>query len=235
MHVDGPLAPPWACGREPDSAEWLGQLRARGTVRDRAIRRLHELLLRMAYACLRAWRGTEASMVDELALEAADTALVAVLRHLDDFRGQSRFTTWVCRFALTEVSAAMRRRRRHRRELPVEPQTIVRLTGSSAGADRDLEQRELVRWVCTTINEALSEHQRTVLVALAVDGGSPAALAAALGTSEGAVYKSLHDARLKLRRRLAARDLPGGEEGRADAGVAGGKNSGREASNGLRR
>jgi RNA polymerase sigma-70 factor (ECF subfamily) len=179
----------------------------------------------MAYARLRAWRGTEAGLVDELALEAADTALVAVLGHLDDFRGESRFTTWACRFAVTEVSAAMRRRWRHRRELPVEPQTIVRLTGSSAGADRDLEQRELVRWACATINEALSEHQRTVPVALAVDGGSPAALAAALGTSEGAVYKSLHDARLRLRRRFAARDLPGADGGSAAGSAAGGKNT----------
>jgi RNA polymerase sigma-70 factor (ECF subfamily) len=190
------------------SRKWLMELRGRGVVRDDAVRRLHELLLRMAYARLLPLRGhVDAAGLDELALDVAGDSLVAVLAHLDDFRGRSRFTTWACQFAVTEVSVALRRHRRRRREFPVEPQVIVQLSGSTTGVERELEQMELLRLVCEAVAEVLSERQRRVLLALAVDGDSPSALASELGTNAGALYKTLHDARQKLRVRLVSRGI----------------------------
>ncbi|MGH3002565.1 MAG: RNA polymerase sigma factor [Gaiellaceae bacterium] len=213
---------------DPDSRRWLVQLRSDGAIRDRAQRRLHELLLRIAYTRLLPRRDQlRSDVVDELALDAADHALVLVLGHLDDFRGASRFTTWACQFAVTEVSVVLRRHRRQRRELPVEPETLVLLAGTRSGPERELEQEDLLRRVCTGVNGALTVRQRQVLLALAVDGTSSQVLAASLGTNTGALYKTLHDARCKLRACLAAQGLTPLDEATPGSAPSRGKNSSR--------
>lgn len=189
-----------------DSGRYVARLRAGGDSERRAVRELHTLLVRMAYASLR-WRHPElrGAELQEVALEAADDAVVRVLAHLEEFRGASRFTTWACRFAVTEASVAARRHRRHLREVPVEPDAIVELVGSGTSVEH--EQAELLRLVCEGVSAALTARQRDVLVALAVDGDSPDELAAALGTTPGALYKCLYDARRKLRVHLAQNGL----------------------------
>ena len=101
-------------GAEPDSRVWLSALRSPGAERDEAVARLHELLVRAARfevsrrrAALSYVRGEE---LEDLALQAADDALVAVLAKLDDYRGASRFTTWAYKFALLEAGVRLRRR-----------------------------------------------------------------------------------------------------------------------------
>ena len=91
-----------------ESRTWLAELRAVGEAHDTAVARLHALLLSAARfevarrrPALPHLRGNE---LDEIALEAADDALVSVLRRLDDFRGASRFTTWAYKFALLEAA-----------------------------------------------------------------------------------------------------------------------------------
>src|SRR5947199_152979 len=61
--------------------------------------------------------------LDDIATQAADDALVSVLRRLPDFRGASRFTTWAYKFALLETSVALRKRAWQGRELPLEPES----------------------------------------------------------------------------------------------------------------
>jgi RNA polymerase sigma-70 factor (ECF subfamily) len=188
-----------------DSYRWLMDLRARGRVGDGAVERLHGQLLRMAYARLWSWHPPPARAdLDEIALEAADDAVVAVLAHLDDFRGVSRFTTWACQFVLREVSGAMRTRRRHLREVPTEPDVIVVLAGTCASVECELEHAELLRGLVAAVNNLLSARQRELLLALAIDGDSPEQLASDRGATVGALYKSLHDARQKLRAHVHA-------------------------------
>jgi RNA polymerase sigma-70 factor (ECF subfamily) len=143
--------------------------------------------------------------VDEIALEAADEALVAVLMDLDRFRGESLFTTWACRLAVNHVMAALRTRHRWRSELPLESEVITRVAATGDSVERHEEVLELLEVVCRAVNGALSARQREALLVLAIDGGSPDALAKRLGTSVGALYKSLHDARRRLRTQIAAR------------------------------
>src|SRR5690242_9729288 len=92
---------------DDDSREWLRSLRASGAVHDEAVARLHALLLRGARFEVARRRPTlphlRGNELDEIALEAADDALMSVLARLDDFRGESRFTTWVYKFALLEA------------------------------------------------------------------------------------------------------------------------------------
>jgi len=197
---------PSGAGLDPDSREWLRALRADGAERDEAIARLHGLLLRGARfevarrkPTLPHLRGNE---LDDIALEAADDALVSVLARLDDFRGLSRFTTWAYKFALFEAAVKLRRRAWQGREIPLEPETWTVLAGTELEPDAQAEQSELLAAVQRLIQEALTPHQRRVLTALALNGVPIDVLADRLSTTRGALYKTLHDARRKLRRHL---------------------------------
>jgi RNA polymerase sigma-70 factor (ECF subfamily) len=192
--------------RGADCRLWLSQLRDEGRVGEEATRHLHRLLLRMSYSRLRLYIGSSfPEDEDEIALEAADEAVVGVLAHLDAFRGECLFTTWACEFAVNALIAALHRRRHWRSELPVEADMIVRLAGAGESLERHEEHLELLEAIGQAVNGALSARQREVLLVLAIDGGSPQALAGRLNTSVGALYKSLHDARARLRVQLAAR------------------------------
>jgi RNA polymerase sigma-70 factor, ECF subfamily len=198
------LAPP---ALDADSREWLRCLRAEGATRDDAIARLHSLLLRAARfevarrrPALPHLRGDE---LDDIANEAADDALMSVLRRLDDFRGASRFTTWVYKFALLEAAVKLRKRSWQGREVPLEPEGWGLFSSSDLEPDAEVEQSELVTTLQSAIAEVLTPHQRRVLVALALNGVPIDVLAERLNTNRGALYKTLHDARRKLRKHLA--------------------------------
>jgi RNA polymerase sigma-70 factor (ECF subfamily) len=169
------------------SREWLLALRAEGATRDEAVARLHALLLRAARFEAARRRGRQA--------------------HLDDFRGESRFTTWVYKFALLETAVKLRKRAWQGREVPLEPDTWSLLASVGLAPDEQAEQSELLSTVQTAICEVLTPHQRRVLVALTLNGVPIDVLADRLDTTRGALYKTLHDARCKLRAHLAERDL----------------------------
>ena len=140
-------------------------------------------------------------------MEAADDALMAVLRRLDDFRGASRFTTWVYKFALLEAAVKLRKRAWQGREVPLEPETWNVFSSAGLAPEDEVERSELLSALQTAIAEALTPHQRRVLVALALNGVPIDVLAERLTTTRGALYKTLHDARHKLRAELEERGL----------------------------
>src|SRR5262245_15222168 len=194
---------------DAESREWLRGLRAGGATRDEAIARLHLLLLRRAPSQgarrRQALPHLRAADLDDIAEQAAGDALVPVLRRLHDFRGASRFTTWAYKFALYEAAVKLRKRAWQGREVPLEPESWSLLSSASLEPGVEAEQRELVEAVQTAIGEALTQHQRRVLVALAVNGVPIDVVAERLGTTRGALYKTLHDARRKLRDHLDGR------------------------------
>ncbi len=196
---------------DAESRAWLSRLRGSGAERDPALAELHELLLgaaRFALSQRAAQVGREG--FDDLATQAADDALLAVLERLDDYRGDSRFTTWAWKFAFYEACAAVRKRRWLGREVPVEDDGWEAL-GRDVGPDVSVEQTELLAALKRAVDDALTPHQRSVFVALALNEVPVDVLADRLGTSRGALYKTLHEARARLRRALAAAGLgPGG-------------------------
>jgi RNA polymerase sigma-70 factor (ECF subfamily) len=205
---------------DDDSRGWLAALRGEGAVRDEAVARLHALLLKAArfevgrrQVTLPHLRGNE---LDDIALEAADDALVSVLAKLDDFRGASRFSTWAYKFALLEAAVKLRRRAWQGRELPLEEDAWAPFASSAPGPAEEAEQRELIGVVQQAIADRLTPHQRRVLVALTLNGVPIDVLAERLGTTRGALYKTLHDARRKLREHLGGLgfDLDGAKEAR---------------------
>jgi len=190
-----------------DSRAWLNALRSRGTERDDAIGRLHELLAGAARFEVSRRRGALSHVrgeeLDDIALQAADDALVAVLAKLDDYRGASRFTTWAYKFALLEAGVRLRRRAWQEREVVLEPEAWPLMADAAPGPQGQAETSELMRALRDSIDVCLTEHQREVLVALTLNGVPLDVLTERLGTTRGALYKTLHDARRKLRADLA--------------------------------
>lgn len=186
------------------------RLGADGRDRDAAITELHGLLLSAARFEVNRRLDSlpqriSAGQAEDLAQQSADDALLAVLGKLDDFRGESRFTTWAYKFALLEAGVKMRRRAWHGREIPLEDDAWARLGGVAGEAERKAEDGELFAALREEIEGCLTERQRQVLVAVALNDVPIDVLAERLDSNRGALYKTLHDARRKLRQALARR------------------------------
>ncbi len=201
--------PPLLDSRRPDaeSRGWVDALSGAGPRHEEAVAALHALLLRAArFEVARRGNG-QSDDRDDLATQAADDALMAIMRKLPSYRGDSRFTTWAYKFALLEAGVKVRRRAWQGREVPLEAEGWARLADPRAAPDADAESAELIAAVRDGIAEALTPHQRTVLVALTLNDVPIDVLAERLATTRGALYKTLHDARRKLRGRLAEAGL----------------------------
>ena len=205
---------------DEESGAWLSALRGEGRVREDAIARLHDLLVRAARFEVERRRATMPHLrggdFDDLAQQSADDAVVAVLSKLDGYRGASRFTTWAYKFALLEAGVKLRRRVWQGRELPLEPEHWPAVVDDQTSAQQDIEVRELLDAIGDAIHTELTPHQREVFTALAVNGVPIDVLAERLSTTRGALYKTLHDARRKLRAELARSGLA--QEGREGGG-----------------
>ena len=207
--IGAPPAPP-----DPDAASraLLQGLRGDGPERDRALAELRELLLKAARFEVRRRGGTMPHLRggdgEDLAQQSADDALMAILAKLGDFRGESRFTTWAYKFALLEAAVKLRRRAWQGREVPVEAEQWSSIAARGSAPDVEAEGGELISAIQGAIERDLTPHQREVLVALTLNDVPIDVLADRLTTTRGALYKTLHDARRKLRRALAEQGLP---------------------------
>jgi RNA polymerase sigma-70 factor, ECF subfamily len=163
--------------------------------RDDALAELHTLMLRAARFELHRRRRLPYGDAEDLAAQAANDAMVALLGKLDTFRGQSRFTTWAYKFALLEAGVKARRRAWEGREVPLEEAPPA----AGPSAQQTVEDAELLRAVRDAMHTRLTAHQREVFTALALNGVPIDVLAERRQTTRGALYKTLHDARKKLR------------------------------------
>jgi len=195
------LVPP--SPRQDDDARWLTPLASSGPAHDRAVRELHLLLLRASTFEVRrrsAALGLSASSeLDDIANQAADDALLAIMSRLDRFERRSKFTTWAYKFAIHSAGVAVRRHAWRNRDLrPDSSESLEHLTRLSDDPGEAAETRELLARIATAITR-LTAHQRDVLLALAVDGVPIDVLADRLSSNRNALYKTLHDARARLR------------------------------------
>jgi RNA polymerase sigma-70 factor (ECF subfamily) len=191
--------------------EWVERLSAGSPGRDAAIGELHALLVRAARFEVNRRRAAFPHMRggdhEDLAQQSANDALLAVLGKLGEFRGESRFTTWAYKFALYEAAAKVRKRAWQGREIPLEADAWELLADHRSAPEQDAETSALLDALRDGIEHDLSPRQRTVLVALALNGVPIDVLAERLSSTRGALYKTLHDARRKLRAALTARGM----------------------------
>jgi RNA polymerase sigma-70 factor, ECF subfamily len=190
---------------QPDDG-WVAELTVAGPAGQVALQRLHGLLLRASRH--QVWRlrnllpGAGAGDLEDLAQQAADDALVSVLRQLSSYQGRSRFTTWAYKFGILHAGGAVRRQAWRNREVSL-PDTIMMIDRSPSPAELS-EAAQLVRAVEAAIVTVLTPHQRRVAIALLVDDVPIDVLAERLGTTRNSLYKTLHDARRRLRAALVA-------------------------------
>jgi RNA polymerase sigma-70 factor (ECF subfamily) len=180
---------PSAIGRplDDESRRWMEELA--GATREEALARLHALLLRVGRAELGRRRGRHpitGPELDDLAHQAADDALVAIVTKLPGFRGESRFTTWAYKFAVLEVSAKLGRHFWQRPRAFMDDDDWDRLPDRLGVAPEAYAQR------------------RELVVAIVVDGVPLDALVARTGSNRNAIYKTMFDARRKLHAVLVA-------------------------------
>ena len=213
VEISRPAVPVSSADRrrlDRESQAWVEALCSFGLRRDEAIGRLYALLYREARFEVRRRAARLAHPsggdLDDLAVQAADDAVVAILAKLDRFRGDSRFTTWARRFAQHEVPAKIRRRLGRGRDLPMDLEfEHARMWPATDESPHECcVANESAGTLKSLIAEELTARQREVLIALTIDGVATDDLARRLDTTTGALYKTLHDARRKLRVGLAA-------------------------------
>ena len=190
-----------------ENEAWVADLAVDGRAGELAQRRLHRLLVGAARR--QVWRlrdllpGAGPGELEDVAQQAADEALVTVLRKLDDFQGRSLFTTWAFKFGVYQAGVEVRRQAWRSREVAL-PDQLAGLDRGPSPADV-AEASDLARALEDAIATNLSPHQRRVVLALLVDDVPIDVLAERLGSTRNALYKTLHDARARLRRSLVTR------------------------------
>ena len=195
-----------AGARSGEPEDWVAALSTPGPEQDDALRRLHALMVRAA--AHQVWRLRAAlpdpspDAVDDLANHAADDAMTALLGKLHTFEGRSRFSTWAFKFAILQAGVEVRRIQWQHREVELRDLEVV--APAHEAPDRAAEARDLGTAVARAMREVLTPHQRRVAIALLVDGVPIDVLADRLGTTRGALYKTVHDVRVRLRAELVA-------------------------------
>jgi RNA polymerase sigma-70 factor, ECF subfamily len=202
-------------GLDAESAEWPHVLAGTGPRREEAAARLHGLLLRIARGEV-ARRGPRLQLtgpeLDDLAYQAAADALVAITSKLGQFRGESRFTTWAYKFVMFEVSAKIGRHFWRYPSVRLGAEDWERLP-DRLGFDpaQEAEWRDLLAALRRAVDQELTARQRRVFVAIVLNGVPLDTLAIEMSSNRNAIYKTLFDARRKLRAALAANGYIGDE------------------------
>ncbi|MEV6851910.1 sigma-70 family RNA polymerase sigma factor [Actinoplanes sp. NPDC051411] len=197
---------------DPETRQWLAGLRAEGRERESTNARLYADLLRVARIEARgrgAARGICGPELDDLAHHAAADAMMTIMRKLDEFRGESQFTTWAHRFVALDVIHKVGRHFWRRATVQLDTDEPTALSPPADDPERTAEWRALADAVRRSLDEDLTAHQRSAFVALVLHGGTAESVAEQLGANRNAVYKVVFDARRKIRTRLAADGLLG--------------------------
>lgn len=193
---------------DDESARWVEELGGTGPSQTAAAVRLHELLLRVAHGELRRRAGAlrlSGPELDDLAYQAAADAAMAILSKLTTFRGESRFTTWAYRFAILEVSTKVGRHFWRHPPANFDADLWERLPDRFGVDPAGVAQaRDLADAIRHAVEHDLSERQRRVFVAIVLQDVSLDVLAVELASTRNALYKTMFDARRKLRTVLAA-------------------------------
>jgi RNA polymerase sigma-70 factor, ECF subfamily len=203
--------------------EWLQDLNATGEMQEAALGDLRHLLFRAALYFfsrnLDDLNGMNREEILQCAEDCAQEALIAVMNHLSDFRGDSKFTTWVYKFAIN--MALMTARRERWKEVSLDQLTsspdgahfewIAHDTSSTMVPDRSAQQVEITEIIQQVIERDLSEKQRQVLMLMIFHAVPMDEVVQRMGTNRNAIYKLLHDARRKLKSKLRAHGFEVGE------------------------
>ena len=192
---------------------WLADLRTNGPARNGAIEDLRSAIQKGLPYALSRWLSPNQPQFDSLVEEVTQETLLRVLDQLDTFEGRSHFTTWVHKIAVRIALTELRRKRwrdssldelTENEDIPPPPGLLA---DSQAGPDISAERADMLARVRRVIDEELTDRQREALILLGVQDMPMDEAARKLKTNRNALYKLLHDARLRLKTRLAKEDI----------------------------
>jgi len=193
--------------------QWLSDLGADGPAHEAALEDLRAIILRGLPFALSRWLSPSKPQFEALTEEVAQETLLRVLGQLHTFEGRSQFTTWVHKIAIRIALTELRRKRWQdssldemvdNEETPVSPRI---LEDSRASPEQTAERTDMMERVRRVIDEELTERQRSALIMLGMQGMPMDETARRLNTNRNALYKLLHDARLRLKQRLQTEGL----------------------------
>ncbi len=199
------------------NAEWLADLRGGDAAREAALSDLRAIIRQGLSYALSRWLSPSDPHFDSLADEVTQETLLRVLDQLETFEGRSRFTTWVHKIAIRIALSELRRKRWRDASLDhlLDDEDTVAPLGliadPVAGPETVAERSDALTHVRRIIAEELTPRQRQALVAVGVHGMPMEEVARRMETNRNALYKLLHDARLRLRRRMEQEGLSPGE------------------------
>jgi len=190
------------------NSEWLSDLRSEGLEKDDALQDLRAVIVRGLPFALTKWLSSSDPHFAELVEEVAQETLLRVLSHLDTFQGRSQFTTWVQKIAVRLAITELRRKRWQDTSLD----ELLEVEGSffgtrlmadpAAGPEVATEQSELLAQMRRLIEEELTEKQQKAMIAVRIHGMPMVEVARRMDMTRNALYKLLHDARLRLKKRM---------------------------------
>lgn len=197
-----------------DNRSWLEDLRSEGQGRENALVELRDILSRVLPKALSRYLSPDSGHFDAFLEDVSQETLLRVLDRLDSFEGRSQFTTWVYKIAIRIALNELRLRKWKEVSLDgleegPEPDQMPskRFAASDPDPEAVAEQNDAMAMVRRIIQEELTPRQRTIMMAVNVQGLPLDVVAERTGTNRNALYKMMHDARLKLKRRLEREGL----------------------------
>ncbi|HZM25096.1 MAG TPA: sigma-70 family RNA polymerase sigma factor [Anaerolineales bacterium] len=192
---------------------WLSDLRSSGEAREAALEDLRSIVQKGLPYALSRWLSPDQPQFNSLVEEVTQETLLRVLDQLDSFEGRSQFTTWVHKIAVRIALTELRRKRwrdasldelTENEDIPPPPGLLA---DPQAGPEISAERADMIVRVRRIIDEELTERQRQALLLLGVQDMPMEDAARKLKTNRNALYKLLHDARLRLKNRLSMEDI----------------------------
>ena len=180
-----------------------------GPAREAALDDLRAVIKRGLPYALSRWLSPEDPLFEPLVEEVTQDTLLRVLDQLHTFEGRSQFTTWVHKIAVRMALTELRRKRWRDTSLDElsdnedTPPPPGLLADSQASPEISTERREMLERVRRVIEEELTSKQREALIFLVMQDMPMEDAAKKMKTNRNALYKLLHDARLRLKNRLA--------------------------------
>lgn len=198
-----------------DNATWIANLSADDQSRETALADLHAILLRMLPNALSRWLDPDSSHFESLLEDIVQETLIRVIDRLETFQGRSKFTTWVYKIAINLALSQLRLRKWKEISLDglvegsdpnQKPSKIF--TSPTPRPETILERKDAIALVQQIIAEELTPRQRKVMTAIHLQGVPLDVVAQRTNSNRNAIYKLMHDARLKLKRRLEREGMP---------------------------
>ncbi len=194
---------------ERTNQQWLEDLQSNGLVQEDALADLRAIIIRSLPYGLSNYLSPSSPKFDTLVEETAQETLLRVLDRYHTFEGRSQFSTWVLKIAVRIALTELRRRRWKNISLEDltsdddEDVTERLLPDDRTSPQMAAEQSDLMGYLERIIHEELTDYQQKAIKLVGMMEVPMDQAAELLNSNRNALYKLMHDARYRLKRRMA--------------------------------